>query len=123
MSTKFHSNEFKLQEPSESPGTDRVVKTSKPVETSVRDFRFLDIKKAKVTAAASLRGTADVSDRRFVLSELAREALEVGREEDRIVDERVQAMLAELSENTRKDAFERGLAEGDKLGRTEATRI
>ena len=46
------------------------------------------------------------------ISQLAREALSIGKEEEKIIEDRVSEKLTELSEKTRQEAFAQGHAEG-----------
>jgi flagellar assembly protein FliH len=59
-------------------------------------------------------------DQRFMLSQLAREALSIGKEEEKIIEDRVTERINELSEKTRQEAFAQGHAEGLRKGQEEA---
>jgi flagellar assembly protein FliH len=129
--SKFHGNDFNISEEDAFSKAPRVVKTSQPVQRQVQDFEMTDLKQmggapSSFTSAAAASGqSARVAlsgkqDQRFVMSQLAREALSIGKEEEKIIEDRVSEKLAELSEKTRQDAYARGHAEGLQKGHEEA---
>jgi flagellar assembly protein FliH len=127
--SKFQGNNFNISDEEDFNHAPRVVKTSQPVERQVQSFQMTDLKQrtgsqrdseAQVTKQAP-RGAVDgKKDYRFMISELARDALSIGQEEERMIEEKAAEKLAELSESTRQQAFAQGHAEGLKKGHDEA---
>jgi flagellar assembly protein FliH len=127
--SKFQGNNFNISDEEDFNNAPRVVKTSQPVERQVQSFQMADLKQrmgsqrdvdAPATKQVS-RGAVDgKKDYRFMISELARDALSIGQEEERLIEEKVAEKLGELSETTRQQAFAQGHAEGLKKGRDEA---
>lgn len=131
--SKFHGNDFNISEEEAFSKAPRVVKTSQPVERRVQDFRMTDLKNssAPVTQrgftgagapaqAPSRQAPETRRDQRFMMSELARNALSITQDEENLIEERVSQKLNELSEKTREEAFAQGHAEGMKKGHEEA---
>ncbi|MFL5814638.1 MAG: FliH/SctL family protein [Bdellovibrionia bacterium] len=129
--SKFHGNDFNISEDDALNNAPRVVKTSQPVERHVQSFQMTNLNqqgspKSGFTGAAAASGQSprtalgNKQDQRFMLSQLAREALSIGKEEEKIIEDRVAERLNELSEKTRQEAFAQGHAEGVKMGQAEA---
>jgi flagellar assembly protein FliH len=129
--SKFHGNDFNISEEEAFSKAPRVVKTSQPVERRVQDFRMTDLKNSSTPSAQrGFTGTPAQApsrqapearrDQRFMMSELARNALSITQDEENLIEERVSQKLNELSEQTRAEAFTQGHAEGLKKGHDEA---
>jgi flagellar assembly protein FliH len=129
--SNFHGNDFNISEDDALNNAPRVVKTSQPVERQVQSFQMTDLKqsngtKSSFTSAAAASGQSprtalgNKQDQRFMLSQLAREALSIGKEEEKIIEDRVSEKIKELSEKTRQEAFAQGHAEGLQKGHDEA---
>lgn len=130
--SKFNGNDFNISEDDGFNKSPRVVKTSQPVERRVQDFRMSDLKQASSAPAqkgftgtpsnspARPHATESRRDQRFMMSELARNALSITQEQENLIEERVSQKLQELSDETRQAAFAQGHAEGSKKGHEEA---
>lgn len=129
--SKFNGNDFNISEDDGFNKSPRVVKTSQPVERRVQDFRMSDLKQASsAPAQKAFTGTPSSSparphatdsrrDQRFMMSELARNALSITQEQENLIEERVTQKLQELSDQTHQVAFAQGHAEGLKKGHEE----
>ena len=125
-------------------GDFRIFKLDANQQTEVRSFEFDDLKKsgpltdgsfqasqrnqAKIQAqnrAAVNQDAADVAQgkkgRRFAIDPLLEGTMSVEEETQRVIDDRVNARLAEVEAQAREDAREAGYQEGLATGHQEAT--
>lgn len=125
----FRGNQFEIQEEGEKGGA-RVVKNAAPVVQEIQDFKLPDIKpganasyRSSVPAAARASQTtesAKARDKRFQLSQLAREALAITEDEEREIETRVKERLSTEAQQAREAAQKMGYEEGLKKGHDEA---
>lgn len=126
----FQSSEETTRTESGTADDVRVVKITQNVEPTVENFKFPDIKQAhgiqpvrSFAPSASPQGVVlvapnDTSHRenRFILSQLAKKAFSITKEEEALMESRVQERVDALAQRTREDAFKQGYADGVKDG-------
>lgn len=118
--SNFKPSDFSIKEDNALSKAARVVKVSQPSEPQIQNFHFSDIKAEKTAPRSrSSRGMDQARDR-FSLSELARDALSIGREEERMIEAKVAEQVAALSANAREEGTAQGYEEGKKRGEQEA---
>jgi flagellar assembly protein FliH len=121
--SKFQGNDFSIREEETFSNAPRVVKTSQPVERQVQDFKMTRLSAEQGSGASSgspRPGTQEYRDHRFVMSQLAKEALAVGKEDEKVIEQQVAERLKKLSEETYQKAFSEGHAKGFEQGKNEA---
>jgi len=135
MTQKFTKSGFNNHDIRGETGTTdvRVVKLDQDSTPVVRSFEFerlsspgqggYEAVKSRYGALAATdneRGSRTQKDRRFSLSELIREPLSVEQEERRVIEEKVRARVAAMSEEAKAEAAAVGYEDGLEKGYQEA---
>lgn len=133
--SKFEKSIFKVNEEVAKPANVNQVKADTVGTPVVREFEINPIKrmgqgeysavKAKYGALAATdsdRPVRNQRDRRFSLNSLLRDPLSVEQEEQRAIEERVQARVDTMVVNAKELAAEVGYKEGLRIGYEEAFR-
>lgn len=128
--SKFEGSEPTIQIESPTGEDIRVVKITQNVEPNVQNFKFADIKQPhhiqpvrQFTQSSVPQGVISVAttsdgkrENRFMLSQLAKSAFSITKEEEDLMEKRVEERVESLAQKTREDAFKQGYADGVKDG-------